>query len=126
VYCAPFDVRFPNPDNHEQTFTVVQPDICVVCDKNKLDKRGCMGAPDIIVEVLALSTSKKDLKEKYQLYEAYGVREYWVVFPAEHVIVVYATEQGLYIQRERYVSGDTIKTDILPGLRIMVDDVFED
>lgn len=71
VYYAPFDVRFPNysDDSDEQIYTVVQPDICVVCDLAKLDEAGCKGAPDLIVEILSPSTASKDLKEKYQLYE---------------------------------------------------------
>lgn len=71
IYSALFDVRFPNrPDDTDaQTYTVVRPDICVVCDLAKLDEVGCKGAPDLIVEILFPSTVSKDLNEKYQLYE---------------------------------------------------------
>ena len=90
VYPAPFEVRFPSSVvNDEDIQTVVQPDIAIVCDQNKLDDRGCKGAPDLIVEILSPSTTRKDLYEKYNLYERNGVREYWVVFPPEQVIDVY-------------------------------------
>ena len=91
IYQAPFDVRFPNESSSSdsQTFTVVQPDICVVCDHTKLDDAGCKGAPDLIVEILSPSTASKDLNEKYQLYEEHGVKEYWVVYQGEAVLEIY-------------------------------------
>ena len=95
VYYAPFDVRFPNQqeDIDAQTFTVVQPDICVICDHSKLDDAGCRGAPDLIVEILSPSTASKDLNEKYQLYEEHGVKEYWVVYPGEAVLEIYELQE---------------------------------
>lgn len=78
VYSAPFDVRFPiNGEERENAiYTVVQPDICVICDYKKLDDKGCLGAPDLIIEIASPSTAKKDLNEKFNLYESAGVREY--------------------------------------------------
>ncbi|MDR1610144.1 MAG: Uma2 family endonuclease, partial [Candidatus Symbiothrix sp.] len=91
VYHAPFDVRLPKngktADN--EIYTVVQPDICVVCDPEKLDDRGCIGATDLIVEVQSPSTAKRDLNEKFFLYEESGVKEYWVVYPMEKAITVF-------------------------------------
>jgi len=78
IYHAPFDVRFPKNGEtaDDKIYTVVQPDICVICDPKKLDEKGCIGAPDLIVEVQSPSTAKKDLNEKFSLYEESGVREY--------------------------------------------------
>ncbi|MDR2680311.1 MAG: Uma2 family endonuclease, partial [Tannerella sp.] len=81
IFTAPFDVRLPRkPDEvtDDKIYTVVQPDICIVCDESKLDERGCLGAPDMVVEILSLSSQKYDLNEKFNLYEASGVKEYWV------------------------------------------------
>lgn len=70
VYSAPFDVRFPKESKEDKdVFTVLQPDICVVCDKSKLDYRGCIGAPDIVVEILSPGNTKMELLNKYKVYE---------------------------------------------------------
>jgi len=73
--------------------TVVQPDICVVCDSSKLDYRGCCGAPDMIVEILSPSTAKRDLNEKFDLYEESGVKEYWIVYPFDREIHVFLLQE---------------------------------
>jgi Uma2 family endonuclease len=99
IYHAPFDVRFPknNETADDQVVNVVQPDICVVCDPSKIDKRGCIGAPDLIVEVLSPSTAKIDWEKKFDLYETSGVREYWIVNPnAKTVHVVLVQSDGKY------------------------------
>ncbi|WP_324682450.1 Uma2 family endonuclease [Bibersteinia trehalosi] len=67
LYAAPFDVRFPDKDGKIKT--VVQPDLCVICDQNKLDERGCLGAPDLVVEILSPGNTKKEMKDKYELYQ---------------------------------------------------------
>ncbi len=81
VYTAPFDVRLPrrNEITDKQIHTVVQPDISVICDLAKLDDRGCIGAPDLIVEILSPATAKKDMNDKFFLYQEAGVKEYWIV-----------------------------------------------
>ncbi|MGL4943296.1 MAG: Uma2 family endonuclease [Thermoguttaceae bacterium] len=83
VFMAPFDVRLPvnGETRDEEIFTVVQPDICVICDPSKLDEHGCLGAPDLVVEILSPSTSKRDRNTKFELYERSGVREYWIASP---------------------------------------------
>jgi hypothetical protein len=73
----------------EDILTVVQPDISVVCDPTRLDEKGCLGAPDLIVEILSPATSRRDWKEKFSLYEEFGVREYWIVDPAGQTVVVF-------------------------------------
>ena len=83
VYPAPFGVRLFEGENHkpEDVDTVVEPDISVVCDKNKIDQRGCKGAPDFVIEIISPSTRRHDRFVKLNLYQRAGVREYWIVDP---------------------------------------------
>ena len=86
VFSAPFDVRLPLPlerATDHKVDTVVQPDLCVVCDESKLDKRGCVGAPDLVVEILSEGNSSREMKAKFELYQNAGVSEYWIIDP-EH------------------------------------------
>lgn len=90
VFLAPFDVLFPEGEEpDDEVDTVVQPDIVVFRDRGKLTDAGARGAPDLVVEILSPSTSRKDLNEKYRLYERSGVREYWVVDPGNRSILAY-------------------------------------
>jgi Uma2 family endonuclease len=68
--------------------TLVQPDLCVVCDLSKIDIKGCVGAPDWVVEILSPSTAKKDLNEKFELYQRNGVPEYWIIQPHDRTLTV--------------------------------------
>ncbi len=77
IFYAPFDVYLPSLEGD----TVVQPDICVICDTSKIKKHGCVGSPDLVIEILSPGNSKREMKDKYELYEQSGVQEYWVVFP---------------------------------------------
>ncbi len=125
VYDAPFDVRLlvPNKNKPEQIHTVVQPDICVVCDLTKLDDDGCLGAPDWIIEITSPRTAKKDFNEKFLLYEQAGVREYWIVQPKEKAINVYILENDEYQLVDVYESGE-IPCHIFPELTISHQHVF--
>ena len=129
VYIAPFDVRlthFSQKKNKEVT-TVVQPDICVICDPKKLDDRGCLGAPDLIIEIISPGNSKREMKDKYEVYESTGVREYWIVSPIERSIQVFQLNKaGKYIGIQPFVEDDIITTPILPDLKINLMEVFED
>ena len=126
VYAAPFDVRFPRKSKDDKDIlTVVQPDICVVCDESKLDERGCIGAPDIIVEILSPSNNKKELKYKYDLYEEAGVKEYWVVFPIYETIEVYVLQNGVFLPSRPFVAGDTIGSSVLEGFTLDLAELFE-
>ncbi|WP_366946854.1 Uma2 family endonuclease [Desulfosporosinus nitroreducens] len=126
VYAAPFDVRLPQlQESDEQTSTVVQPDLVVVCDKSKLDHRGCKGSPDLVVEITSPSTFQKDLKEKFILYERVGVLEYWIVYPEENTLSVFhLTQEGKYSRPEVYTEQDSIKVDIFEDLTIELSEVF--
>ena len=128
VFHAPFDVRLPNDTekDDDKIYTVVQPDITVICDKQKLDKKGCIGAPDFIVEILSPATQKKDLKDKYKLYEQSGVTEYWIVYPDAKIIYQYVLNNNKYEQKEIYTDDDKISPHIFPNLTIELNDIFEE
>ena len=128
VFHAPFDVRLPNniEKADDKIYTVVQPDITVICDKQKLDKKGCIGAPDFIVEILSPATQKKDLKDKYKLYEQSGVTEYWIVYPDAKIIYQYVLNNNKYEQKEIYTDDDKISPHIFPDLTIELNDIFEE
>ncbi len=125
VYVAPFDVRLPvSSRKHEDIDTVVQPDLCVVCDPEKSDELGCVGAPDLIVEILSPGNNKKELLLKYEVYEASGVKEYWVIHPDERSLLIYTLEAGKYRPSRLFTLGDRIVSQALPGFELDLDDVF--
>jgi Uma2 family endonuclease len=129
VYHAPFDVRFPKNGEtaNDKIYTVVQPDICVICDPKKLDNRGCIGAPDLIVEVQSPSTAQRDLRQKFDLYEEAGVREYWVVFPGEKGVTVFLLqENGKFDHGTTYEFEGKIPVSIFEGLEIDLKELFEE
>ncbi|REE05611.1 Uma2 family endonuclease [Marinoscillum furvescens] len=126
VYAAPFDVRFPNT-NDQKTYTVVQPDLCVICDHTKLDDAGCNGAPDLIIEILSPSTAAKDLKDKFELYEENGVKEYWVIYPEVAVVETYLLNaDGKYSPPVKYVNGQSVNSEVLAGFEVLVSELFVD
>jgi len=117
VFAAPLDVRLY--DN-----TVVQPDIVVICDPSKLtDNKNCMGAPDLVIEILSPSTSKVDKSYKKLLYEKAGVREYWIVDVNKKFVNVFILENGIYGSGTTYI--DTVPVYVLEDFRINLTDVFE-
>jgi len=128
IFSAPFDVRFPKNGEIEdkKIFTVVQPDICVICDLSKLDKRGCCGAPDMIVEILSPSTLKRDMREKYDLYEESGVKEYWIVNPEAQTINVFLLQQdGKYNNGTVYEFEGKVPVYIFNNYLIDLKDIFD-
>jgi len=98
VFIAPFDVRLPHLSSGDaEIVTVVRPDICVVCDPEKLDERGCVGTPDIVVEVLSSGNNWRELIDKYKVYEDAGVKEYWIVNPKrKHLFVYVLNKKGKF------------------------------
>ena len=128
VYIAPFDVRLPKgEENDEQIDTVVQPDLVVVCDREKLDERGCKGAPDLVVEVLSPGTAGKDMKIKLALYERVRVKEYWLVDPGNKTVQVYQLEtSGRYGRPGIYTDTDQPKVGLFTDLAIDLSMVFKD
>ncbi len=127
LYIAPFDVRIPDNKKSvadKNVYNVVQPDLCIVCDASKLDDKGCIGAPDLIVEILSPGNSKKEMDIKYDLYEKSGVKEYWMIHPKEKTINIYSLENEKYIGLKPYTEGQIAKSVIFPQLKIKLDDVF--
>ena len=127
VYHAPFDVRLPDFSEQDDNDvpTVVQPDLVVICDEKKLDDRGCRGAPDLIVEILSPSTSRKDIGVKFSLYERHGVREYWIIHPAEESLLVFTLgADGKYGRPQGYGRGDLAASTVLEGLELDLEEVF--
>ncbi|SDD78612.1 Uma2 family endonuclease [Sporomusa acidovorans] len=129
VYPAPFDVRLPRKgETDDAASTVVQPDITIVCDSNKLDKRGCKGSPDLIIEILSPSTASFDVIKKRGLYEQNGVLEYWIVDPVHQIITRFYinAELSKYREAEYFSKDDTIHPIIFPDLQIDLKDIFQE
>ena len=128
AYPAPFDVRLVRDEKSDKKVkTVVQPDISVICDLTKVaDERSCLGAPDIVIEILSPGNNAKEIKTKYDLYEEFGVKEYWVVYPVEQSLMRYIlNKEGKFISEGRALTiGDKVTTPILPGFELALDDVF--
>lgn len=127
VYPAPFDVRLfeESGDMPEDVTTTVQPDISVICDLSKLDKQGCKGAPDMIIEILSPSNRTHDRLTKRSLYQEAGVLEYWIVDPdAETVQVFLLDESGRYSAPVRYGREDAVPAAVLDGCVIDLKKVF--
>ena len=110
VYAAPFAVYLD-----ETSDTYVEPDISVICDKNKLDDRGCKGAPDWIIEIVSPSSKQLDYLIKLLKYQAAGVREYWIVDPMKNRTIVYNFEHNSI---DEYSFEDTVPTAIYKDLSI--------
>lgn len=128
VFPAPFDVRLPDPE-YEPGFntkihTVVQPDICVICDPAKIDEFGCIGPPDWVIEITSPSTHKKDFNEKFDLYESAGVREYWIAVPKSAEIYAYALQNGRFEQTDVYEQNTQATSSIFPDLTIDLNWIF--
>lgn len=121
VYAAPFDVYLPSIKGDGET--VVQPDLCVICDTSKIKKQGCVGSPDLVIEILSLGNSRKEMSAKFQIYEQAGVREYWVVFPYEQVIQQYILQDDKF--HSLPISEKTIKSFILEGFEVDIDTIFD-
>lgn len=129
VFMAPYDVRLPKKTGETEDtviYTVVQPDVCIVCDPAKRDIRGCIGAPDTIIEVLSPGNLNRDIKEKLSLYEEHGVPEYWIVAPGEKTVAVYVLENGSYQLDAEYDNPGPIPVKSLPGFSLEWEEVFFD
>jgi len=125
VFSAPFDVRLPRKSQEDKDIvTVLQPDICVIRDEAKLDKRGCIGAPDIVVEILSPGNNAKELKNKYEVYEEAGVKEYWIVSPQDNTFVVYTLVDKHYVPSRIMVTGDVVKSTVLDGFSLDLTELF--
>lgn len=127
VYEAPFDVRFPKDSKEDhRIFDVVQPDICVVCDPSILDQRGCIGSPDLIVEILSPGNSKLELKQKFDLYESREVKEYWIIQPEHQTMTIYTWVNGTYLPSLLFTTGDVIESQVVKGFKLDLEEFFSD
>jgi Uma2 family endonuclease len=127
AFIAPFDVRLPvkNRKKDSEVTTVVQPDLCVVCDDAKIDARGCCGAPDLVIEILSPGNTKKEVKLKHELYEEAGVKEYWIIYPDEQNVVVFTlNEDNKFNPAVFYAGDDVLKAQCIPGFVIGLNDIF--
>lgn len=119
VFHTPLDVILPvGNEERQSSTTVVQPDLCVICDLNKIEKAGCFGPPDLLIEILSPSTSKKDLNQKFEIYETSGVKEYWIVYPMERLVTVYALKEGRYTHHQSYTHEETMTSILFPELEL--------
>ena len=126
LFAAPSDVRLIRKGkNDEQIVTVVQPDLFMVCDASKIDEKGCLGSPDLVIEILSPGSLHQDLKVKYEVYEEAGIGEYWVVFPSERVIEIFLLENGKYRLSGHFTSEDNIPVHSVPGFTVPCIEVFE-
>jgi len=129
IYHAPFGVRLPieGSKDDDKIYNLVQPDICVICDLSKLDKQGCIGAPDLMVEVLSPSTAKYDKEKKFNLYEKAGVREYWIVDPKTKTVHAFLLQpNGKYDFGTVYECTQKAPVRIFEGLEIDLKELFND
>jgi len=126
VYVAPVDVRLPKANEADTDIdTVVQPDVLVLCDPTKADRRGLRGAPDLVVEVLSPGTASHDHVRKRRVYERAGVREYWLVHPIDRMVIIYRLEDRQFGRPDvAYLAGET-PVGILPGVAIAWDALVE-
>lgn len=126
VYAAPFAVRLFERDDDmpEDVQTVFEPDITVVCDISKLDKYGCKGAPDMVVEILSPSTARHDLLFKMNRYQRAGIKECWIISPKEQTVQIYLNEGYTFKLLEVYTSQEIAKVHVLDGCFIELSRVF--
>ncbi|MHB1407890.1 MAG: Uma2 family endonuclease [Desulfitobacteriaceae bacterium] len=127
VYPAPFCVRLTKDDEkkNEGITKVVEPDITVVCDKSKIDEKGCNGAPDMIIEIISPSSTKRDRFIKFNAYEKAGIKEYWIVEPDVKIVSVFILQHnGSYGRQNVYSEEDQIQVNLFPDLTIDLKSIF--
>ncbi len=126
VFASPFDLRIPEGDEKdEDTKFVVQPDIVVICDRGGLKGTGYLGTPPLVIEISSPSTSKNDKIYKFNKYEKFGVKEYWIVEPEGKIVSVFTQgESNRYGRPEVYSETDKINVSIFPELIIDLAPVF--
>lgn len=127
LFVAPFDVRLldnKNSKSDQDIYTVVQPDLCVICDDSKLDVRGAVGAPDLMIEILSPENSKKEVTYKYELYQEAGVLEYWIVNPADKTLFIYVLKDGIFVGQQPLIEESKIKSPLFPQLDFKLGEIF--
>ncbi len=127
VFAAPFDVRLlAEEKSDDEVFHVVQPDLSVICDEHKLDKKGCVGSPDLIIEIISPSSAKMDRMRKRDLYEKALVKEYWIVDPQNELIEIYNLNQENHYGKPLFFSlEDTVESIFFHELKIDGKEIFK-
>jgi len=119
LFHAPLDVILPIKNKKlDSVTTVVQPDLCIICDLEKITDAGCVGAPDLVIEILSPSTAKKDMKDKYEIYEEAGVKEYWIVSLDYKYVQVFLLEDSRYGRAQIYNHEDIVSPSMFPDLEV--------
>ena len=127
VFVAPTDIYLPISDSKGRPNTVVQPDLLIVCDKNKIKPNGIYGAPDLIIEIISQHTSKKDLKLKYEVYQESKVKEYWTIYPKDHILHIFTLDEKTeYVLQGIYTQDDVVCPVLFPELIINLRDIFQE
>lgn len=133
AFAAPFDVFLPGEgeDREDRISTIVQPDISVICDISRITGKGCVGAPDLVMEILSPYTSVRDLNIKFKLYEKSLVKEYWVIDPGnEYIRIFLLSDEGKYGEGTLYSMYDlsdrdtTVPSDLLKGFSVDLKELF--
>ncbi len=129
TFAAPFDVRLLDKHKsakaNKEILTTVQPDLCIVCDNNKLDKRGCLGAPDLVIEILSEGNSKKEMKIKFDLYEENDIPEYWIVSPEHQYVQQFHVDAfGKYQLCGIFTTGEVLTSIEFPELQVPISKLF--
>ena len=123
VFSAPFDVVLKNPNGEDNN--VLQPDLCVVCDPEKLaDGKRCYGAPDWVLEIVSPSNVEKELSKKMHIYEEAGVAEYWVLRPEEKELDIFVLQDNGYIGLKPRFAGEVVSPQKFPDLQINLREIF--
>jgi len=124
LFSAPFDVILPMRDEKKNTATtVVQPDLCIICDLDKIEERGCFGPPSLVIEIVSPFSSKRDVQDKYSIYEEAGVKEYWIVLPKDQLVEVFFLKDK-YERHGHFSATDKVSSAIFPDLEIDLSEVF--
>ena len=124
VFIAPFDVKLSSEADDDAP-TVVQPDLVLCCDREKLTEEGMTGTPDLVVEIISPSSGFRDRKDKFNVYDRFGVGEYWIIVPQERVLEVYR-HNGKKLERfGAYSQNDIIIPAVLPGFEVELERIFQ-
>jgi Uma2 family endonuclease len=121
VILSPIDVRLPVGKQGNTFKTVVQPDLCVICDKSKIVTQGIIGAPDLVIEILSPSNRQIEMHEKFEAYQASLVREYWIIQPGEQWMLQYVlSENNLFVLHKKHENLSRLESVIFQGLIVDV------
>ena len=129
LFTAPFDVRLLDKKKStldKEVYTVVQPDLCVICDRSKLDDRGAFGSPDLVVEILSPGNSSREMKIKFELYREASVKVYWIIEPNQKMVIVYQLVKGRYQNHKPLIEDEKIISPLFPELDFKVKEIFKE